>query len=146
MRFYLDTNILIYLLRAERDELCPDVLSVISNYESIMLTSTVCVQELIHLFQIGKITLSKRNRDTDLEKVPKWLDDLGIRIVPVGVPHLQRLAGLPMFDDHRDPNDRLIVARVLGHSSTKVTRSTYARLLDDTVVRKMLEAERAIER
>mgnify|MGYP000835322809 CR=1 FL=1 len=41
MRFYLDTNILIYLLRAERDELCPDVLSVISNYESIMLTSTV---------------------------------------------------------------------------------------------------------
>lgn len=101
MRFYLDTNILIYLLRAERDELCPDVLSVISNYESIMLTSTVCVQELIHLFQIGKITLSKRNRDTDLAKVPKWLDDLGIRIVSVGVPHLQRLAELPMFDDHR---------------------------------------------
>lgn len=114
MRFYLDTNILIYLLRAERDELCPDVLSVISNYESIMLTSTVCVQELIHLFQIGKITLTKRNRDTDLEKVPKWLDDLGIRIVPVGVPHLQRLAGLPLFDDHRDPNDRLIAAQAIS--------------------------------
>lgn len=42
--------------------------------------------------------------------------------------------------------DMETVARVLGHSSTKVTRSTYARLLDDTVVRKMLEAERAIER
>ncbi len=62
MRFYLDTNILIYLLRAERDELCPDVLSVISNYESIMLTSTVCVQELIHLFQIGKITAHPINQ------------------------------------------------------------------------------------
>ena len=42
--------------------------------------------------------------------------------------------------------DMETVARVLGHSSTKVTRSTYARLLDDTVVRKMLEAEQAIER
>jgi len=41
MRFYLDTNILIYLLRAERDELCPDVLSVISNYESIMLDQII---------------------------------------------------------------------------------------------------------
>lgn len=34
--------------------------------------------------------------------------------------------------------------RVLGHSSTKVPRTTYARLLDDTVVREMLEAEREI--
>lgn len=67
MRFYFDTNIFIYLLSAERDELCPDVLSVISNYESIMLTSTVCVQELIHLFQIGKITLSKRNQSRKKE-------------------------------------------------------------------------------
>lgn len=40
--------------------------------------------------------------------------------------------------------DMETVARVLGHSSTKVTRSTYARLLDDTVVRKMLKAEREI--
>ena len=40
--------------------------------------------------------------------------------------------------------DMETVARVLGHSSTRVTRTTYARLLDDTVVRKMLEAEREI--
>lgn len=37
--------------------------------------------------------------------------------------------------------DMETVARVLGHSSTRVTRQTYARLLDDTIVRKMLEAE-----
>jgi len=37
--------------------------------------------------------------------------------------------------------DMETVARILGHSSTKVTRSTYAKLLDDTVVRKMLAAE-----
>ena len=41
--------------------------------------------------------------------------------------------------------DMETVARVLGHSSTRVTRTTYARLLDDTVVRKMLEAEREID-
>lgn len=36
------------------------------------------------------------------------------------------------------------VARILGHSSTRVTRSVYAKLLDDTVRRQMLEAEAAL--
>lgn len=54
MRFYLDTNILIYLLRTERDELCPDVLAIISGDENIILTSTVCVQELVRPFSFGE--------------------------------------------------------------------------------------------
>ena len=37
--------------------------------------------------------------------------------------------------------DMETVARVLGHSSTKITRATYARLLDDTVLERMKEAE-----
>ena len=34
------------------------------------------------------------------------------------------------------------VAKILGHSSTKITRSVYAKLLDDTVGREMEKAER----
>lgn len=114
MRFYLDTNILIYLLRAERDELCPDVLAILSDYENVMLTSTVCVQELIHLFQIGKTSLVGKNKDADFSRVTDWLDELGVDIVPVGVPHLRELGRLPLFADHRDPNDRLIVAQAIS--------------------------------
>jgi integrase len=33
------------------------------------------------------------------------------------------------------------VAKILGHSSTKITRSTYAKLLDDTVAKEMIRAE-----
>lgn len=40
--------------------------------------------------------------------------------------------------------DMETVAKILGHSSTRITRSTYAKLLDDTVVRKMKEAERRL--
>ena len=32
-------------------------------------------------------------------------------------------------------------AKILGHSSTRITRSTYAKLLDDTVGREMEKAE-----
>lgn len=41
--------------------------------------------------------------------------------------------------------DMETVAKILGHSSTRITRSTYAKLLDDTVARKMKEVEGKIE-
>ena len=37
--------------------------------------------------------------------------------------------------------DMETVAKILGHSSTRITRSTYAKLLDDTVAREMEKAE-----
>lgn len=37
--------------------------------------------------------------------------------------------------------DMETVAKILGHSSTKITRSTYAKLLDDTVAKEMIRAE-----
>ena len=37
--------------------------------------------------------------------------------------------------------DMETVAKILGHSSTRITRSTYAKLLDDTVGREMEKAE-----
>lgn len=38
--------------------------------------------------------------------------------------------------------DMETVAKILGHSSPRITRSIYAKLLDDTVAKKMQEAER----
>ena len=48
MRLYLDTNILIYFLY-NRDELSDDVKMILFDYSNILLTSFVCVHELIHL-------------------------------------------------------------------------------------------------
>jgi integrase/recombinase XerD len=38
--------------------------------------------------------------------------------------------------------DMETVAKILGHTSTKITRSIYAKLLDDTVAREMEKVER----
>lgn len=37
-----------------------------------------------------------------------------------------------------------MVAKILGHSSTKITRSVYAKLLDETVATEMLKFEKTI--
>lgn len=42
--------------------------------------------------------------------------------------------------------DMEVVARILGHASTKQTRETYAKLLDDTIVKEMSKFEKKISK
>lgn len=121
MRYYLDTNILIYMLNREPDELSRDVVTILMDYENTFKTSTVCVHELIHLYQIGKVPLKRNGKDVDINNFSEWLQDMGIDIVPVSVKHLQKLSTLPLMEDHRDPNDRLIIAQAITDKITLIS-------------------------
>ena len=114
MRYYLDTNILIYMLNRNSDELSRDVVAILMDYSNTFRTSTVCVHELIHLFQIGKVPLKRNGKNADISEFSEWLKNMGIDIVPVSVKHLEKLASLPLMDDHRDRNDRLIIAQAIS--------------------------------
>ncbi len=115
MRAYLDTNVLAHLLY-NLGELSDDVYMMLSDYNNIMLTSSVCVQELIHLVQIGKMKRVNNGRQTDIapETIISSISEAGIRIVPVSELHLKEYAVLPMQTDHRDPNDRIIIAQAMS--------------------------------
>jgi PIN domain nuclease of toxin-antitoxin system len=39
---------------------------------------------------------------------------MGIEVIPVTVKNLKEYAKLPMLGDHRDPNDRLIIAQAIS--------------------------------
>ncbi len=115
MRLYLDTNILAMLNMGRVDELCGFIIDAVSNYEHTLLASTVCMQELVHLVQIGKVRIpgSKDVKDA-ARKALEMLDEMGVTMMPVSARHLQALIDLPLYDDHRDPNDRLIVAQAIS--------------------------------
>lgn len=117
MRLYLDTNILVYLMTGQNDEVSCDVMCQISDYTNIMLTSSVCVSELIHLMQIRKVEKGKMQAGD----IMKWLDEVGIEIVPVSKLHLREYAELPIYEDHRDPSDRLIIAQAISDRITLVS-------------------------
>ncbi len=114
MRYYIDTNIIIYMLRKERDEISPDVWAAMSDYSNTLFTSTVCVHELIHLYQIGKFCIKLNGKSADITDFSKWLEEMSVEIKPVNIHHLQTLASLPILGDHRDPNDRLIIAQAIS--------------------------------
>ena len=113
-RYFLDTNILVFLLEKRKDEISKEVSEVIMDYGNLLYTSTVCVHELIHLFQIGKLHIKRKEKNADIGEFSQWLSEINIEIVPVTVQNLQRYSTLPLFDEHRDPNDRLIIAQAIS--------------------------------
>ncbi len=108
MQYYLDTNILAFLL-TNKDSISRKVENILSNYENILLTSSVCVMELIHLFQIGKL----RKRNFDVSFVLDKIAEFNIAIKSVQEQHLQTMSELQFFQDHTDPNDRLIISQAI---------------------------------
>lgn len=113
MRYYLDTNILVFLITGQRDEINRDVKESIFDYENRMMTSSICVYELMHLYQIDKLPFKKGINPPLPPNVLTWLEDLGIEVVLADKRHLQCFSELPMQADHRDPNDRLIIAQAI---------------------------------
>lgn len=102
MRLFLDTNILVFFI-FDHEELCADVKEYLFDYSNPLFTSTVCVQELIHLCQIGKIGGTKKKKNVvGANDILPWIKNMDIKI-----------ASLPLHNDHRDPNDRLIVAQAI---------------------------------
>lgn len=114
MRFYLDTNILVFLLERRRDEIAADVAKKVFDYGNLLYTSIVCVHELVHLLQIEKRPISRYGKNEDVSHIGKWLEELDVEVRPVTMAHILSLAALPLFENHRDPNDRLIIAQAIS--------------------------------
>ena len=92
------------------------------DYSNTLYTSVLCVQELIHLFQIGKIGAKKANgKYLKAEEIISVLDEMSIRRVPITDKHLQEYAKLPFVRDHRDPFDRLIIAQAISDKAYLVS-------------------------
>lgn len=112
MRFYIDTQTLAQLI-FHSNEMSSDVRVLFEEYENCFLTSTVCVKELIHLIQTHRIRPASKKRRYSAEETVTTIRKAGVDIRPADILHLEQMAQLPLFDEHNDPNDRLIVAQAI---------------------------------
>lgn len=123
MRYYLDTNILIFMKLGMLWDLSDDIKERLRDFGNILYTSSVCVHELIHLCQIGKVSKKSGNRSVSVAAVEvlPWLREMGIGIRTVTERHLQAMAELPIRREHRDPFDRLIIAQAIADGVGVIT-------------------------
>ncbi|MCD8305288.1 MAG: PIN domain-containing protein [Prevotella sp.] len=123
MKIYLDTNILIYMLAGENDNIDGDTWMLLTDPENLLYTSTVCMQELIYLKQKGKVFPEKRRYKGEKKEVSlvDRVINLGVEITPFKELHLRQLEQLPLLSDKCDPTDRQIIAQAIADKATLVS-------------------------
>ncbi|MCD8282053.1 MAG: type II toxin-antitoxin system VapC family toxin [Prevotella sp.] len=122
MRLYLDTNIVVFMLNEDADSLDADTRELLSDSTNVLYTSVMCVQELIHLRQTGKLfQVKRRKKDRTPESMVDMVAQLGIEIVPITDAHLWQLDNLPIVGNHRDPFDRAIIAQAIADRAMLVS-------------------------
>jgi len=109
-RYYVDSNIVIY--RASDVELLTaEVKAILKDTCNYIYVPSKCVEELIYLQQSGRIEVKPWKSAEDIIGYIKT--ELRYEIKYVVEEHLQTLARLPLFPDHKDPTDRIAIAQAI---------------------------------
>jgi PIN domain nuclease of toxin-antitoxin system len=112
MQYYLDTNILIFILQNEQDNIHYKVRTLLDDYANSFLVSSIAIAELLFLFRIKKVKFKTQYR-TENDILAK-IKDLGIATVIFSKEHLNTYFSLQINEEHKDINDHLIISQAIS--------------------------------
>jgi PIN domain nuclease of toxin-antitoxin system len=113
MRYYLDTNIVAFILFDKKleDNCDGNVCSILSDYENRFYTSSIAARELIKLYKDGELKSVRYKSSNDLLLV---IEEFGIEIKSFTKQHVIAYAEITSEKDHKDPNDHMIIAQSIS--------------------------------
>ena len=111
MRYYLDTNILVFVLLDQLNEIDNSVIEVLKDYSNLFYISTIAMRELILLYKNGEIKKSKYKTYKDIFHS---IEELGYEIKPFTKQHVEIYSELVPETDHKDPTDHMIIAQSIS--------------------------------
>jgi PIN domain nuclease of toxin-antitoxin system len=112
MRYYLDTNLLIFILSGKNDDIHIDVRHIINDYANICYASSTAICELLSLFKSEKLEFLKFKDETEL--LSELTERYGIETVYFDRQHFNVYASLQITKDHKDMNDHLIISQAIA--------------------------------
>ena len=104
MAYLLDTHVVLWNLD-DHNRLSQKVELIISDLNSDCFVSIISFFEITIKQNIGKLELSK--------SIQEYMDEvqrIGIILLPIKDEYLNNYNNIPLFENHRDPFDRLILA------------------------------------
>jgi len=110
-RYLLDTNILVFLLLSELDNISEDIKQIVDDYSNQLYTSSISVLELLQLYRIKKIQSKNYKTPTDLYTTIE--KDFNIKIIPFTKEHSKTLSKLKIASHHNDPLDHAILSQAI---------------------------------
>jgi PIN domain nuclease of toxin-antitoxin system len=115
MRVLLDTHVFIWW-NSDNSKLSPKVQQLIEDENNEIVLSVVSAWEIQIKAQLGKLPVLPASLNTIISRQQ---NDNGLVILPVRLPHVFALDGLPFH--HKDPFDRMLIAQALSENLPFVT-------------------------
>ncbi|MDR2591886.1 MAG: type II toxin-antitoxin system VapC family toxin [Chitinispirillales bacterium] len=109
-RYLIDSNIL-YFRATDKKQLTAEVKYILEDTGNRIYVPSKCVEELVYLRQSGKLGVNVWKSAEDIVGYIK--DEMSYGIKYVAEEHLLKLAQLPLFPEHKDPTDRIIIAQAI---------------------------------
>jgi len=117
-RYFVDSNIL-YYHAGDQGQLTAEIKGILGNYNNRIYVPSKCVEELIYLQQAGKIGVKQwKSAEAIIDFI---IDEMDIGIKYIAEEHLRTLARLPLFPDHKDPTDRIIIAQAITEKTPLIS-------------------------
>jgi len=120
-RYLIDSNIL-YFKATDEDLLTAEAKAILKEPSNRIYVPSKCVEELIYLRQSKRLGIDLWKSAEDIVGYIK--DELSYEIKYVGEEHLQKLAWLPLFPEHKDPTDRIIIAQAITEKIPIISSDT----------------------
>lgn len=112
MRLLLDTNA--FLRWMAGTPLPRSVDRALARQETESLVSIVTGWEIVMKAKLG----------VSAADVEAAIGEMGAVLLPIKFKHLNELSGLPFYEDHRDPFDRMLIAQALAEDVSIITSDT----------------------
>lgn len=125
-KYFLDTNIIIWLYEKKLDRFSQNTLQILENTFHDLICSYTSLLELQYLFEIGEITISPYKVFSDLQI------EIGLHF---SVISFEKIISASMnFLWTRDPFDRMIVANAQCEQAPLITSNRNIREHYNTVI------------
>lgn len=116
MRLLIDTHILLWVLEAD-PQLSARATELIRSTTNEVFVSAASLLEISIKKKIGKLDTTR----SVTEIFQEMTRVLAIQLLPVLPHHLDAYHSIPLYEDHRDPFDRLLIATALADNLTLIS-------------------------
>jgi len=114
-KYLLDTHYIIWLL-LDVSKINKAVLNTIQNVENRIYYSDISLWEIAIKTKTGKLKIGR-----NLKTLPEAMKIQNIDILPLKQSHIFETLEIPLFENHRDPFDRLLIAQAKIENLTLIS-------------------------
>ena len=128
MKYLLDTCALIYMI-FDPDRLSSKAFQIAEGDDELYV-SIASVWEIMIKEQIGKLDID----ETSAMDIQEICQKMNIHIMQTTIPQIDGIRFLPIFKDHGDPFDRLIISQAMSMKMPVITSDSKFNRYDIEVV------------